>query len=355
MESSHCKRLAIPLWGMFIIALLATLYLAKSVFIPVFLAMLGAFLLAPPVNLLAKYYIPRTLGSAVVILLASGLVATLFYYLADPVGLWVERLPAEVQQIERKLSPFKDSIESVQETTQKVEEIASISSGGDEEQAPDVVVKGPNVFYTLLDGTQALLIGLLSFAVLLYFMLAFGHSMVLKTSLLFRDKGYHTHIMRIARDVQQKLSHYLLLITALNIVLGVVVALVMWLIGMPTPMVWGASAAILNYIPYVGPAINLGIIALVSLLTFDTLTQILLPPALLLGLNLLEGQLIQPVFIGRMFTINPVLIFLSVLIWGWLWGMAGIFMAVPLLVVANIILERNDNPLKTADDQATAS
>lgn len=343
MEKHSCNGLKVPLWGLFIIALMATLYLAKSIFVPVFLAMFIAFLLSPLVNLLAKFYIPRAFGSAMVLVAVSGLIALLFYYLAEPAGIWLERLPAEVQQIEKKLSPVKESIESVQKTTETVEEITSINPEEDK-KAPNVVVKGPNIFYSILDSTQALLLGVLSFVVLLYFMMAFGHSLTMKAGALFRDKGYQANVVRIAREVQDKISRYLLLITILNIILGVVVTFAMWLIDMPTPMVWGASAAILNYIPYVGPAINLGIIAMVSLLTFDNLAQILLPPAVLLGINLIEGQFLQPMFIGRMFTINPIIIFLFVLVWGWLWGMAGIFMAVPLLVIAKIILEQINQP-----------
>jgi len=338
MQQERLKSLKIPLWGLFIISLMATLYLAKSIFIPIFLAILIALLLSPLVSWLKRFYIPRSLGSAIVILLVSGLIVGLLNYLSDPVGVWIDRLPTEVQQIEKKLSPFKDSIETMQKTTETVQEITSMDEG--KKRAPDVVVKGPNIFYALLNGTQAFLIGVLSFVVLLYFLLAFGHSLTIKIGLFFRDQGYKANIAQIATDVQSKVSRYLLLITVINTVLGLVIAGVMWLLDMPTPLVWGASAAFLNYIPYVGPAINLGIVALVSLITFDSLGQILLPPAMLLLLNLLEGQFIQPMFIGRMFTINPVIVFLFVLIWGWLWGMAGIFMAVPLLVIAKIIFDQ---------------
>lgn len=339
MKQDSLKRLAVPLWGLFILGVLGVLYFAKSIFIPVFLATLFAFLLSPLVELLKRLHVPRSLGSAITLILVFTLIGTFLNYLAAPASEWLERLPAEINQIERKLSPFKDSIESVQKTTETVEEITSMANSGDNE--PDVVVKGPNIFSALLDGTQALLLSSVSFLVLLYFMLVSGHSLARKLGSLFRDQGYKTNIMQITRDIQHKISRYLLFITAINVVLGVVVALVMWSVGMPTPVVWGASAAVLNFIPYVGPAINIGIISLVSLLTFDGLTQALIPPLLLLALNLLEGQIIQPFFLGRMFTINPVIIFLSVLIWGWLWGMAGIFMAVPLLVMAEIIFNHN--------------
>lgn len=339
MSKTSFKRLAVPLWGLFIISLLAVLYVAKSIFIPIFLATLFAFLLSPLVELLKRAHIPRTLGSAITLVLVFTVIGTLLNYLAVPAGEWLERLPAEINQIEKKLSPFKNSIETVQKTTETVQEITSM--GNDSNQGADTVAAGPNIFTTLLDGTQALLLSGLSFVVMLYFMLVSGHSLARKIGSLFRDQGYKTNVMQITRDIQLKISRYLLLITAINVVLGVAVAIVMWSVGMPTPIVWGASAAFLNFIPYVGPAINISIIALVSLLTFDSLTQALIPPLLLLGLNLLEGQIIQPLFVGRMFTINPVIIFLFVLIWGWLWGMAGIFMAVPLLVMAEIIFNHN--------------
>lgn len=339
MKQDSLKRLAVPLWGLFIISLFSVLYFAKSIFIPVFLATLFALLLSPFIELLKKFHIPRSLGGAITLILLSTLIGTFFNYLIIPAGDWLERLPTEINQIEKKLSPFKDSIETVQKTTEKVAEITSMEQGDD--QKADVVMTGPNIFSTLLDGTQTLLLNALSFIVLLYFMLVSGHSLIRKIGDLLRDNGYQADFMQITRNIQVKISRYLLLITAINIVLGVVVAIVMWAVGMPTPIVWGASAAFLNFIPYVGPAINIGIVSIVSLVTFDSLTQAMIPPILLLGLNLLEGQLIQPLFVGRMFTINPVIIFLFVLVWGWLWGMAGVFMAVPLLVIGEIIYSYN--------------
>jgi len=341
ISEDRLKGLAIPIWGLFLISFLGVLYFAQSIFIPIFLATLIAFMLSPLVELLHKYRIPRSLGSAVIIILATSIIVFSVNYLAGPASDWLERFPAEIGEIKKKLSPFKDSIETVQETTETVKDIASLAP---KEETPDVVVTGPNIFYTLLDSTQAFIISTLSFMVLLYFMLVFGHSLAVHLGSLFRDQGYKTNIMRITQEVQRNISRYLLLITAINIVLGVVVAIVMWSLGMPTPIVWGATAAFFNFIPYVGPAINICIIAMVSLLTFDGMTQILLPPMLLLVLNVLEGQFIQPLFIGHMFTINPVIIFLFVLMWGWLWGMAGIFMAVPLLVIGGIIMNQRNSP-----------
>ncbi|MGB3917737.1 MAG: AI-2E family transporter [Thiothrix litoralis] len=339
MQTSSLKNLQIPLWGLFTISLLGMLYLAKAIFIPVFLAVLASFVLTPAVRLLQQWHIPRALGSALILGVFSSVIIIAFNLLSEPASMWFERLPTEIRQIEHKISLFKDSIENVQETTQKFEEITSITKDG--EHSPQVVVKGPNMLFTLLGSTQSFLLGILSFAVLLFFLLAFGDSLARGITKLWNNRSDQTAMISVARDARTQISYYLMLVTAINTGLGILVALLMWATGMPNPLVWGASTAILNFIPYLGPAINLGIVTLVAVLTFDTPARMLLPPLALLGLNMLEGQFVQPLFVGKMFTINPILVFLSVLGWGWLWGMAGVFMAVPLLMIGTIVWDKS--------------
>lgn len=156
-----------------------------------------------------------------------------------------------------------------------------------------------------------------------------------------KNKRHSLILISIAREARIQISYYLLVITLINIVLGCLISLVAWATGLPNPLVWGVSGALLNYIPYLGPAINIGIVALVSLLSFDTISQILLPPLLLLGINIIEGQVVQPLTVGRVFTINPVIIFLSIILWGWLWGIAGVFMAVPILMIVTITFRQS--------------
>lgn len=331
--------LQIPVWGLFIFVLLAILYFAKAVFIPVFLAILTSFILNPVVAVInKKLRIPCQVGAAVVLIFLSVFAATAVNSLADPASMWFERLPKEMHQVELKLSGFRKSIENVQETT---ETFGKIAVGDNSSDTQEVVVRGPNLFYKFLDNTQSLLIALISYVVLLYLLLAFGNSLARDIGNMFKNKSYSRALMIVTREARSCISYYLLVITAINIVLGCLVTLAMWAAGMPNPMVWGASAALLNYIPYVGPAINFVIVAMVSLLTFDTISQVVIPPLLLLGINLVEGQIVQPLTVGRVFTINPVVVFISIIIWGWLWGAAGIFMAVPILMVCTIILERS--------------
>ena len=211
----------------------------------------------------------------------------------------MDRVPSELLKIEKKLLVVKDSIETVQKTTDKIGDIAS-SSDSKSKKPQEVVMRAPNILLLLFNSTQDFVIGLISFMVLLYFLLAHGHLLMLEAGNMWMSRIHRKMSYRILRHVQQNVSRYLLLITVINVVLGLLVALLMWVLEMPNPVVWGVSAALLNYIPYVGPVINLVIVTVVSILTFDSPAQMVLPPIALLVLNLLEGQIIQPIFVGRM-------------------------------------------------------
>ncbi len=329
----------IPLWGSFIIVLFAALYFAKAIFIPIFLAILSTFLLNPVVDCIGKkLWIPRTIGAGFVLAFLIIVIAFAGNFLAEPATMWFKRLPVELRQTETKLSFLKKSIKNVKETTNKVGNIAQV------DQAPSkkdmVVVRGPNLFNRILDSTQSVLIGLISYIVLLYFLLTFSADLLRDAGNILHNKQHSLAVIRIARECQRRISYYLLVISLINIVLGCFIALITWVTGLPNPMVWGVSGALLNYIPYFGPAANIAIIAMVSLLTLDTIPHILLPPILILGLNIIEGQLVQPLTVGRVFTINPAVVFVSILFWGWLWGVAGVFIAVPVLMIATVILEQ---------------
>lgn len=337
VQMNGIRGLQIPLWGLFIIAVLAVLYLAKSVFIPIFLAVVFSFVLMIPVNLLEKIRIPPSLGALIVLLATLGGFSVLAYNMYDPIRVWVERFPNEIQNIETKIEELRSSFNEVQKTTEEIDQTITDLTGS-AVKSPDtqeVVVKSGSRLYILMDNTQAFIVGFMFFLLLLYFLLAFGELMIKSLMMTWQDRAHRITFLRITQASQFQISHYLLLITLINIGLGIITALGMWMIGMPTPLLWGVSASLLNYIPYLGPLINMILVSFVGLITFDHISTAMLPALLILGLNIIEGQVIQPLFVGRMFTINPVFVFISVAFWGWLWGVAGMFMAVPLLMILN--------------------
>ncbi|MFZ1345138.1 AI-2E family transporter [Thiothrix eikelboomii] len=337
VQMSGIRGLQIPLWGLFIMAVLAVLYFAKAVFIPIFLAVVFSFVLMIPVNLLEKIRIPPSLGALIVLLATLGGFSILAYYMYDPIKVWVERFPDEIQNIETKIVELRSSFNEVQKTTEEIDQTitdltgSAVSSPGTQE----VVVKSGSRLYTLMDNTQAFIVGFMFFLLLLYFLLAFGELMIKSLMMTWKDRAHRITFLRITQESQYQISYYLLLITLINIGLGIITALGMWMIGMPTPLLWGVSATLLNYIPYIGPLINMILVTFVGLITFEHVSTAMLPALIILGLNIIEGQVVQPLFVGRMFTINPVFVFISVAFWGWLWGVAGMFMAVPLLMILN--------------------
>ncbi len=338
MSALKYARLTTPVWGMFFLTLLAVFYFAKAIIIPIFLAIFTAFLLNPMVAFIKKrFLIPRPIGAGLLLLFLFSAFVLAANYLAEPAGIWLDRLPRELKQTEKKLSFFKKTIENVQETTDNLNKIAKVKASPN--QTPTVVVRGPSLFNRVLDSTQSFLIGISSYIVLLYFLLGFSKALARDVGSFLQNKTYSLALIRIAREAQAQISYYLLVITIINIFLGVSIALIAWVTGLPNPFVWGAVGAVLNYIPYLGASLNIGIISLVSLLTFSTPSSIILPPLILLGVYFIEGQILQPLTVGKVFTINPVAIFLSILLWGWLWGVAGIFMAVPILMVVIIAIQ----------------
>lgn len=340
VQMNGIRGLQIPLWGLFIMAVLAVLYFAKAVFIPIFLAVVFSFVLMIPVKLLEKIRIPPSFGALIVLLATLGGFSVLAYYMYDPVKVWIERFPDEIQNIETKIVELRSSFNEVQKTTEEIDQTitdltgSAVKSSGTQE----VVVKSGSRLYTLMDNTQAFIVGFMFFFLLLYFLLAFGELMIRSLMMTWKDRAHRIAFLRITQESQYQISYYLLLITLINLGLGIITALGMWMIGMPTPLLWGISASLLNYIPYLGPLINMILVTFVGLISFDHLSTAMLPALIILGLNIIEGQVVQPLFVGKMFTINPVFVFISVAFWGWLWGVAGMFIAVPLLMILNIFV-----------------
>lgn len=340
VQMNGIRGLQIPLWGLFIMAVLAVLYFAKAVFIPIFLAVVFSFVLMIPVKLLEKIRIPPSFGALIVLLATLGGFSVLAYYMYDPVKVWIERFPGEIQNIETKIVELRSSFNEVQKTTEEIDQTITDLTGSavKSSDTQEVVVKSGSRLYTLMDNTQAFIVGFMFFFLLLYFLLAFGELMIRSLMMTWKDRAHRIAFLRITQESQYQISYYLLLITLINLGLGIITALGMWMIGMPTPLLWGISASLLNYIPYLGPLINMILVTFVGLISFDHLSTAMLPALIILGLNIIEGQVVQPLFVGKMFTINPVFVFISVAFWGWLWGVAGMFIAVPLLMILNIFV-----------------
>jgi predicted PurR-regulated permease PerM len=321
-----------------IIALGGTLYVARAVLMPIVLALLLSFLLAPAVRGLTQLRLPEPLGAAVVLLAILGVVGLGTYGLWEPAAQWIQQLPKSVRQIEARMRPVKQSVEELRETTQKVEEMAQVES----DAAPTTVqvdVQRPSLTGTVINQTLSLLATVGAVTILLYFLLASGDLFLLKLVRVLPRLEDKKIAVAIVHEVRHDISRYLLTITLINAGLGLAVGIAMSWLGMPNPVLWGVMAGGFNFIPYLGAVSSAIILTLVALLTFDGLGQALLVPSVFMGFTTLEGFFVTPMIVGHRLTLNPVAIFIWLTFWGWLWGVPGMLLAVPLLATLKIVCD----------------
>lgn len=323
------------LTALFVLAVFYTLYLTRDLTLPIVLALLLALLLLPLVRWLRLLHVPGALASALVVL---GLVGGLAYgalALSEPAAAWVQKAPQAMDEIERKLRPIRQKVEEVEKAAQQVQRAA----GTEPARPPAVTVRGPSLRGLLLARAGELLAGGVVMFFLLYFLLATGDGLRARLSSLAGSDEGQANVLDIAHRVERTISSYLATVTLINVALGMLTAGLMALLGMPNPMLWGALAALLNFIPYLGALATTSVLAVVALLTFDTPARALLVPAAFLALTSLEGQVVTPLLLGRRLALNPVVIFLGLIFWGWLWGVAGALLAVPILVALKIVCD----------------
>jgi predicted PurR-regulated permease PerM len=324
------------LGGTFLLLTVYSLKIGSTFFIPVVLALLLNFLFASVIRALSRLYIPAPLGAALVLFALLGSLAFGIYQLALPARDWMAKLPQTVRQVERKLKDVKQSVQEVTKATQEVDRLTSLNTG---EKTQQVEVRKSTLGESLLGPTQEFLVGAGLVFILLFFFLASGDLFLRKlVSVLptFRDKKL---AVEISHQIEHDISTYLLAITMINVFFGAAVGVSMYLLGMPNPLLWGVMAGFLHFIPFLGAMIGITIVTMVAVVTLDSMTTTLLVPVSYLSLNLLEEYVVLPLVMGRRLMLNPVVVLLWAIFWGWLWGVPGALMAVPLLAILKIVCD----------------
>jgi predicted PurR-regulated permease PerM len=317
---------------------LYTLYLARTIAIPLVLACMFNLVLTPVVLALARIRIPAPLGAAVVVLVFLLLLGIGVSTLAEPAAGWLRRLPFVIDQLSDRL----DFVHAPAEQLKKAEEALTNLGGEAPDTATQVVVMPPEATLRemLFNETSRFAIGALTTLVLLYFMLAMGDRFLRRLVAALPDFRTKKQVVEITHQLQSDMSHYLLTVSVINVAFGAVVAGAMVATGVPNALLWGVMAAILNYIPFLGHTVTTIVIAVVSLLSFEDFGTALIPPGLFIVIAALEGNVITPMILARRLTLNPVAVVAALLIWGWMWGIVGLLLAVPLLVVIKIACDK---------------
>jgi len=321
---------------------IAFLYFARPVILPIFLACVAGMALKPLIRWLSCCHIPPALSAAVVLCFLVSAIGIGFFQLGRPALAWMNEAPQHMTDLRQRVQKIFPRLAHFSEAAAAVNNLGATEEEKKEAQikSPTVEVKDSRGTSSILDWTGTLLVGIGETLVLLYLLLASGDLFLQKLVRVMPTLRDKKNAVEISHEIQQNISNYLFSVSLINIGLGIVVSGGLYFMGVPNAAMWGIFVAVLNFVPYFGPVAGVLVLATVGLLTFDTLGQGLLPPAWYLLLHLLEANLVTPVLLGRRFTLNPVVIFVSLIFWMWLWGVPGALLSVPILVSIKVVCDR---------------
>ncbi|MDX8519815.1 AI-2E family transporter [Mesorhizobium dulcispinae] len=325
--------------GIFVLLTVFALYFGRAFFMPVILAFLLALTLTPIVRFLRKRRIPDVLSATLLVLLSVFLVGSAGYLLSGPVIELINNSSSIGLQLTDRLAPFKQPLQRIVDISRQLE---ALTETAQEPNVQKVAVAPSGMLSTAASNILGAGTSITIVFVLSLFLLASGTLFYEKIVQSFASLSDKKRALRVVYDVEREISHYLLTVALINVGLGTVIGLGLWGLGMPNPLVWGAAAALLNFLPYVGALMTILLVTAIALISFDTISYALLAPAFVLLCDIVEGQFVTPTVVGRRLEINAVAIFIAIAFWSWLWGFVGALMAVPLLVVIKVFCDHFD-------------
>ena len=320
----------------------AFLYFARSVVLPIVLACVAAIALKPLIRWLSGYRLPPPVTAAVVLCLIVSTVGIGFVQLGRPAAAWMNDAPEHMAQLRQRVQKLFPRMARFNQAAAAMNNLGATEEEKKEEQrkAPTVEVRDNHGAAVLASWTGDVLVMAGETLILFYLLLASGDLFLQKLVHVMPTLSDKKRAVEISREIQQNISNYLFSVSLINIGLGLVVSGGLYFMDVPNAVMWGMLAAVLNFVPYFGPVAGVILLTAVGILTFDTLGRGIFPPAWYLLLHLLEANLITPVLLGRRFTLNPVVIFISLIFWTWLWGVPGALLSVPILVSIKVICDR---------------
>jgi predicted PurR-regulated permease PerM len=324
------------LGGLFVLALLAAAYIAREILLPFVFAIVLKLLLQPAFRILERLHVPRTIAALLLILALFGAVVGLGTVISSPARTWAAKLPEGIPRLQERFNFMREPVDTLQRFLQQLEDF------GETTPSPTVaaVAQGPTLLSTLFTGTRNFASGFFTTVLFLFFLLVSGdiflHRLV-EVLPRFRSKR---QVVEISQQIESDVSAYLVTITIMNAAVGIATAVAMWATGVGDPILWGTVAFFLNYVPILGTALGVLIFLLAGLLTHDTLWQALLPVGLYFGFHLIEGETATPMLLARRFTLNPVLVIISLAFWFWMWGIPGVILSMPMLAITKIMCDR---------------
>lgn len=323
--------------GLLFVALVFLFREARPLLLPVTLAIVFTFVLAAPVRAMRRAGIHEYVGAGIVIATALASVVVVGMLIAAPAAAWWSRAPQIVHELFEAVQRWRDALFPYATP-------AALS------RAPTAVLSDPLGEQLALEGwtftrlaigeTLAFVVSASATLILLYFMLASEQWLVARTLGAFRRPRTRALVLSGFRQAQRDIGRFISTMSLINVALGVATGLALWLIGLPNPVLWATTTAVLSFVPYLGPLLIAVLLLLAGSVTFGTGLPMLAPPLAFLLLHGVEANFLSPMIMGHRLRLSPVFVFLSVLVWGWLWGLAGAFMAVPLLLALRVVCQR---------------
>jgi predicted PurR-regulated permease PerM len=322
------------------LAVIAACYLAQDIITTIMLALLFSLLFSPLAGALQRLHLPRVLASGLIVLAIIGASAGALYALTQPAKDWIGKAPAAIHSVAQRFKEWRGPVQQAQKASESLSDL----TGNANANAQQVVVKdASNPLTALAAGTPRVLESIAAVILLLYFFLSSGDNFLRRLVEIAPGMTEKRIVVSIARDIQREMSRYLQTITLINFGLGCATAVAMALLGVPNALLWGAMVFLFNFAPYVGATVSAVVLATVGFSTFyDSLGHAFAVPGTFLILAFIEGQLVTPTIIGRRLAVNPVVVFVWLLIWGALWGLIGILLAGPLLACFRIICQHTE-------------
>ena len=321
--------------GLFLLALLAALYVASPIVLPVVLAIVLKLLLQPLVRLSDRFGVPHGLSAVLAILLLALSLAALASGVAGPAASWAGKLPEAIRQIQQQLAFLARPIGTLQWMIGQLEGIAG--GGVGPPQGPEV--HSFNLVGALFSGTTTVAAGLFTTLVVLFYLLVSGETFLRRFVEILPSFGQKRQAVEITLDIERHISAYLITVTLINVVVGVLTLLVMWACGVANPLLWGLIAFVVNFVPILGPMVAMAIFLMAGVVSLGVTWWALLPVGLYFLIHVVEGEIVTPMLMARRFTINPVAVILALLFWYWMWGVPGAILAVPMLAITKIVCD----------------
>ncbi|MFG6455534.1 AI-2E family transporter [Roseateles sp. BYS96W] len=326
--------------GVFALTLVFAVREARPLLAPVLVAVLLTLALAPAVRWLRRRGVPEMLGALLIVLALLGSTVPMAMSLARPAAAWWEAAPRTVSQLLEQVEALRATIPGLRAPEGRSGRPSTLSATPADPLKERLASEGVALTGLVVTRSLAFVFSASATVILLYFLLASEHWVLSRVVEAVPRQRKRALLLSGVRAAQREIGRWLVVVGVVNGTVGLIMGFTLWTLGLPNPTLWGAIVAVLCFVPYIGPMAVMGLLLLAGISSFDSGAQIFAPMLAFAVVHAVESNIVSPLIIGRRLSLSPVAVFLSVMFWGWLWGIAGALIAVPLLIALRSVCRR---------------